>query len=422
MTNGQRSPEGDSSEFATQPRRCKAPPWPGRCGVILLLAAWPATARLALDRTSLTLEAGDAARLHATGAGALHWESSAPNLVEVFQNGFVIGLAPGRARIMVRASGADDTAECLVTVQSVQPPALVQPETLQQYPDSRKFVLRGRKCFGSELNGQRAFSPEERRLIRSNRVINPKPLRPDKPLEWEVEAGTPIYDGAGVLMGTVAPRLLVRERRVTSSMFNFGMSKLLHGRLCLYAFSVSLTPSAAVQKLLDPGQSTQRTVLTSAWLPLDYVLEKEALLERIGLGKPPLPALPLQERGCRITGGNPQRYRTPYGELRIVPNVASPAVPSHYLRRPSGTVNLVYSVPGFGLGGQGLDSFLISDHLEFFPAPGAKVFVQPTYYPAGHPLAGKVSPLTETFIYGAVKLPGAQPVYGWMAKEAMTPK
>jgi hypothetical protein len=96
-------------------------------------------------------------------------------------------------------------------------------------------------------------------------------------------------------------------------------------------------------------------------------------------------------------------------------------VPSHYLRRPSGTINLVYSVPGFGLGGQGLDSFLISDALEFYPVKGAKVFKQPTYFPSKHPQAGKVSPQTMTFLYGAIKSNGSEPVYGWIAKEALAP-
>jgi hypothetical protein len=94
-------------------------------------------------------------------------------------------------------------------------------------------------------------------------------------------------------------------------------------------------------------------------------------------------------------------------------------VPSHYLRRPSGTVNLVYSVPGFGLGGEGDDSFLISDGLKFYPARGAKVFIQPTYFPAKDPQAGKVAPPTMTFVYGAIKTSGSAPAYGWVAKEAL---
>ena len=74
-----------------------------------------------------------------------------------------------------------------------------------------------------------------------------------------------------------------------------------------------------------------------------------------------------------ITGGDPKQYVGEFGEMAIVKTVKeNNAVPSHYLRRPSGTVNILYSVPGFGLGGQGLDSFLVSDSAIFRPAKGAK--------------------------------------------------
>jgi hypothetical protein len=146
----------------------------------------------------------------------------------------------------------------------------------------------------------------------------------------------------------------------------------------------------------------------------------DELLDRIGLGKVQLPRMPLNPTGYTITGGDPQSYMTESGELAIVKQLDGP-VPSHYLRRPTGTVNLIYSVPGFGLGGQSLDSFLVSDNAVFHQAKGAKVFVQPTYYPKQHANAGKVSPKKMTFLYGAVDVKGSSPVYGWIAKEALSP-
>jgi hypothetical protein len=349
--------------------------------------------------------------------GAAHWTSSDPKIVEVFQNGFVVGLRPGLARVQMH-SGADGDAECVVTVKGVRD-SIIDPTTLKQYPDSREFTMGGRKCYGSELNGQRASSPEEKSFTRSNRIINPKPLRADKPLDWELQPGTEVYDGAGVLMGTVPATLKLGDRRVPVSMFNFGASKVLSGRICVYAFSVLIKPSPTLAAALGPVAAEKGEVGTSAWLPLENVIDKEALLERIGLGKGRLPALPLEATGYRVTGGNPAMYVTDYGELSIVRQISIGALPSHYLRRPSGTVNLIYSVPGFGLGGQGVDSFLVSDGLEFFPARGAKIFHQPTYFPAKHPQAGKVSPQTMTFLYGAVKCNGSEPIYGWIAKEAL---
>jgi len=255
-------------------------------------------------------------------------------------------------------------------------------------------------------------------FTRANRVINPTPLRPDKPLEWEVRPNTPVLDGAGVQIGTVAASLKVDNRSVPTSKFNFGMSKVLAGRLCLYAFSIPVEPTLDLRKSIDPKELINGAVGTSAWLPLDQVVDQDTLIDRIGLGKPTLPRLPLEDRRYRVTGGDPHAYDTPDGELAIVKALNGP-VPSHYLRRPSGTVNLLYSVPGFGLGGQSLDSFLASDNLTFRPAKGAKQFTQPTYYPKSHPQAGQVSPKTMTFLYGALEPQNQPPIYGWIAQESL---
>lgn len=326
---------------------------------------------------------------------------------------FVFLLAPS----LVLADPQPPTRPATTTQQSQSP--LIDPAKLIQFPDSRRFIVNGRVCFGSELNGQRASDPAERKNTRSNRVINPHPLRPDAPLEWEVRVGTEVRDGAGILMGTVTPALKVGERNVPTSKFNFGMSKTLGGQVYIYAFSVPIEPTAELRKLLNPQDLADGHVRTSAWLPLADVVDNETLLQRIGLGMVQLPRVPLAEQRFRITGGADEKYQTPFGEMAIVKSINGP-VPSHYLRRPSGTVNIIYSVPGFGLGGQGLDAFLVTDGVIFRPARGAKVFVQPTYFPKGHPKAGQVTDQTMTFIYGAVEVKGADPVYGWVAKETLT--
>jgi hypothetical protein len=300
---------------------------------------------------------------------------------------------------------------------------LVDPATLKQFDDDRVFFVNGRKCVGSELNGQRNDDPDERRFTSGNRVINPHPLRADRPLEWELRDATAVYDGAGVHMGDVAAKLTLDDgRRVASSKFNFGMSKIIDGKQCIYAFGVSIKPTTELAKIVDPKEMKDGVVGTSAWLPLEQVVEKDELSQRIGLNKPALPHLPLEEKSYQITGGDPRAYMTESGELSIIANVAFGAVPSHYLRRPSGTVNLLYCVPGFSLGGQGVDAFLVSDRVVFRPAKGARIFVQPTYFPAKHAQAGKKSDKTMTFIYGAVQVKGQEDVYGWIAKEALSPQ
>src|SRR4051794_27108605 len=79
---------------------------------------------------------------------------------------------------------------------------LVDPSTLKQYDDNRVLVVNGRKCVGSELNGQRNEDPDERKYTSGNRVINPHPVRAEHPLEWELKPDAQVFDGAGVLMGT----------------------------------------------------------------------------------------------------------------------------------------------------------------------------------------------------------------------------
>jgi len=378
-------------------------------GISLSLAAH------AEEPTSVHLSPGQVHRLPASA----HYESSAPGTAEVFNNGLVAALQPGTARIRATSPNAP-AIEYTITIDSKEPP-LVDPATLKQYPDNRRFEVDGRRCYGSELNGQRASDPDERKNTRSNRIINPHPLSPEHTLEWPVQPDTEIYDGAGVLLGTVAPDPKVTDRNTPTSKFNFGMSKVLSGRFCLYAFSVLIKPTPDLLKSIDPKELASGTLRTSAWLPVDRVIDKETLLDRANPGKVKLPRLPLEDRRFRITGGDPAAYMTPHGELAIVKAINGP-VPSHYLRRPTNTINVIYSVPGFGLGGQGLDSFLLTDTLTFRPAKGAKQFVQPTYYPKGDPKAGQVAPKTMTFLYGAVELKGQEPVYGWVAQEALEPQ
>src|SRR5688572_22305989 len=386
--------------------------------IILLTSGAAVQGKVELERKTLTIAVGEAIEIRAKGAEGARWESSDAKIASAYQNGFVIGLKPGVARVRV-GSGPNDRAECVVTVKEYDAP-LVDPATLKQYDDNRKFTVDGRVCYGSELNGRRATDPEERENLEANRVLNPKPINKEKDREWEVAPNTEVYDGAGILMGTIPADLKTDDgRMVPTSKFNFGMSKVMNGRLFLYGFSIRIKPSEALRKILSDDEKIGGTVSTSAWVPLDSVVDKETLLERVGVGKVTLPRLPLEKKGFKITGGNPKQYFTPHGEVRIVKDPTAEPVPSHYLRRPSGTVNIVYSVPGFGLGGQGLDSLLVGNNILFRPARGAKVFVQPTYYPDKHPLRGKVSPMTMTFIYGAAEVKGVEPVYGWVAREAL---
>ncbi|PWU19719.1 MAG: hypothetical protein C5B50_05900 [Verrucomicrobia bacterium] len=347
----------------------------------------------------------------AIGAKGVKLSSSDPSVAEVLQNGWVIGLKPGRAwfRDGVNGESFEITVTNMVSVPR-------DPGSIKQFDDNRRFELNGRLCVGSELCGHVLGVPNKG-VLKSNRIINPAPLDPSQKLLWEVAPNTEVLDGAGVRMGTVAPVVNVGGRKVPASAFNFGMSKIIRGHLHLYGFGTAIILDPAIRKQID-AEGEGGLVHTSAWIPLDSVVNKEGLIDRFGLGRGKLPALPLEKAVYRITGGNPKAYVIPEGELAIVKEANGP-VPSHYLRRPSGTINVLYSVPGFGLGGQGLDSFLISEGLKFRPARGVRSFVQPTYYPKKHSKARQVAPMTMTFLYGAVEASGCEPVFGWVAKEAL---
>jgi hypothetical protein len=386
----------------------------GRICILVLVCAAAARGQNTLSKSTLKLEAGDVEQLSLKqgDASGVRWSSADPLIAAVYGKGYVCGIHPGTTTIS--AGGA----VCAVTVVEPREP-IVTSASFKQYADNRKFTVKGRKCYGSELNGQRASGPKEKADTEGNRVINPHPVS-DKNLEWELHDGAEAYDGAGVLMGTVVPKRTAGGKKAPLSMFNFGMSKVLHDRICVYAFAVTIEPSPDVQKVADAPTRKSGNMSTSAWIPLERLVANDELLDRIGLGKVKLPRMPLNPTGYTITGGDPESYMTESGELAIVKELDGP-VPSHYLRRPTGTVNLIYSVPGFGLGGQSLDSFLVSDGAVFHQAKGAKVFVQPTYFPKQHPNAGKVSPKKMTFLYGAVDVEGGGTVYGWIAKEALSP-
>src|SRR5688572_24726382 len=131
-----------------------------------------AFATLAHAQQALKLTIGCAQRLTSKDATAGQWTASDQKVAQVFQNGFVIGLAAGDATV------GNGSAKWAVTVVEDDRP-IVLPASLKQFPDSRRFEVDGRLCFGSELNGRRADEPEERKFTDSNRVINPKPLRQD---------------------------------------------------------------------------------------------------------------------------------------------------------------------------------------------------------------------------------------------------
>jgi hypothetical protein len=382
---------------------------------IFLVLAFAALSAAAEDSSPITLQVG--AATHLGDGSKTTWASSDEKVVKVYANGMAVALTAGQA-IVQSAQPAKDYP---ITV-APQGSQLVDPATLEQHPDNKVFLTSdGRKCVGTVLNGfmlgnDDQNDPEEKKD--HNRVLDPNPVAPAAPYLWQVQPHTPVIDGTGAFMGELASHLHTDQGEVPATKFNYGMTKVINGQFCVYAFSTRIIPSKAVRDLMKDQQVTAEG--TSAWIPLDDVVKKEELLEKVGVGKGKLPALPLEKEKYRITGGEAAKYLLPDGhELSIVPDVKIGAVPSHYLRRPSGTVNIIFCVPGFGLGGQSLDSLLVTSGAIFQRAKGVREFVMPTYYPKGDPKEGKKADKTETFWYGAVEAPNSETSYGWIAKEAL---
>lgn len=380
--------------------------------LVLWALALVGPAAMAEESPVTSLKVGAAQQLG--DGGKADWASSDQTIVKVYSDGIAIALAPGEAIIR----GGHPIKDFHITVDA-QDAKLFDPSTLEQYPDNRTFkTADGRKCVGTVLNGfmlgngDQTFDEKKDH----NRVVDPHPISAGNPYYWQVLPHTPVVDGTGASLGEISAHINTDRGNVPATKINYGMTKVIKGVFCVYAFSTRVNPSKTVAELA--GDADQEG--TSAWIPLDSVVKKEELLEKVGVGKGKLPAVPLEEQKYRVTGGDAKQYMLPSGhEVSITKNIKIGAVPSHYLRRPSGTVNVCFCVPGFSLGGQSLDSLLVTSGAIFRKAQGVRDFVMPTYYPRGDPKEGQITDKTETFWYGAVEVPNSETVYGWVAKEAL---
>jgi hypothetical protein len=379
---------------------------------LLLLALNFAAFSSHCSAAEIELSRGEAILLHlpegSQSSATVTFRSSDSHVVQAFANGYCFGIAPGETLVNATAKGDRHVLQTWKIHVSKPDTALKKAVEFQQFPGNKKFRGRdGRECYGCELNCRQAESSG----TKSNRVVNPNPIPGARVVFWPVDADTVLVDGAGTPIGKI-----VRESSIPgkpyASKFNHGMTKILNGEVHVYSFA---TPVRLVS-----GSNSGKTVGLSAWMPLQKVRDCETLLERLHPGSGHLPRVELEGKGIEITGGRPADYNTTAGyPLRIVKQVNTPPKPHDYLIRDAGTINLLYAVPGFGLGGHSLDSFLISNHPVFYRAKGINPITVPTYYPPEDDRAGRVSPETMTFLFGGVKVHDADPVYGWIAAEAL---
>lgn len=201
--------------------------------------------------------------------------------------------------------------------------------------------------------------------------------------DWPIDPGTPLVDGLGGSMGTVVdPTVRI----------NYGVRKELDGETLVYTWAV---------RVAEGG-------LRSGWIPESSVVHVGQLRAAMGSSRHRDPGQGDYETVRTVTGGDTARHAS----LKIQPNESRGGRnATDYLMRPGGVVNLLYSVPGRGLGGHSIDTFPTG--VQFHRAQGVRQVVVPLY-PAGSARAADAL----HFIYGWIH-DGRQRRYGWMAEEAM---
>jgi hypothetical protein len=208
-------------------------------------------------------------------------------------------------------------------------------------------------------------------------------------LDWPVFAGTPVYNGIGVQMGTVIP---YDGQTVATAKINYGQRKTIGGQTVVYTWA-SHTTSGGM----------------SGWIPEAKVQNSTLLETRDPTIRLPDPGQGDYDAIWLITGGDPAAF----ANLKVDSNQsANGENATDYLLRPGNVVYVTFNVPGFSLGGYAVDSVPIGS--VFRRSLGVEEIDIPLYPP------GSSTPTNKSmhFIYGSVD-DGVAKRFGWIAKEAM---
>jgi len=203
--------------------------------------------------------------------------------------------------------------------------------------------------------------------------------------DWPILPGALLYDGLGVSRGAVIDPNGVRV--------NYGMRKTLVGVTLVYVWAVAI----------DTGYPA------SGWVREDALVHADLLRAKMRTLVLPDPGAGLYETSWIVTGGDVGAF----GELKVTRGYSGGGrKATDYLVRTGGVVNLVYNIPGRGLGGYSVDSFPVG--VTFRRAKGVLQVEIPLYHPGG------TTPVSSMrFVYGYID-DGGQHRFGWIAKEALT--
>ncbi len=199
-------------------------------------------------------------------------------------------------------------------------------------------------------------------------------------IKWTVEPGTVAVDGRGAVVGTVTSQIEI----------NYGQRKVIGGKKHVFGFRMQVNG----------------TTPASAFVPEAAVRGDTSKMPTVVHGNPGRG----DARRYRIDGGNPNKFRDAQGrDFKISDSGTGNLEANDYLVRPSGTVHLLYSVPGFQIGGLATDTIRVDQNTEFVRTKGVASISVPTR------LGNKSGPDMK-FIYGRV---GNR--WGWIAYDALDP-
>ena len=201
-------------------------------------------------------------------------------------------------------------------------------------------------------------------------------------IKWSVAPNTVAVDGRGEPLGKVVSQIEI----------NYGQRKTINGVPHVYGFRMTLAGG----------------VPASAFVPESAVKGDTKRMPTVVHGNP--------GRGdgakYRITGGNPAKFKDKQGrDLKISKNGTGNLEANDYLVRPQGSVHMLYSVPGFQIGGLATDTIRADRNVEFVRTRDVGSITVPTYSVSGVP-----GPDMK-FVYGRV---GQR--WGWIALDALAPK
>jgi hypothetical protein len=233
--------------------------------------------------------------------------------------------------------------------------------------------LGGRRCVPADNRFN--CTPPETEFRHGPRVLRSVA---DGDIRWPIHGDTHLFDGFGNDRGVVTE---------SSVKINYGQRKRLHGRTVVYAWDVRTTGGAA-----------------SGWIFEEKIVHRDRLRDRSPTLELPNPGHGEYDTIWVITGGNNASFEG----LKVNPDVGHA---TDYLLRPGNVVNIVYSVPGFHLGGFSVDT--VPPGVVFRRSRGVEQIRIELYDESNR----RVNRYMH-FVYGFIH-DGTQRRYGWMAKEAL---